>query len=68
MRVCSVDQQAQARLALSGAMRQQRGLKVLGGAFNPMVGVGGLFDMVGRAVETKPRQVWYRIAYDNPLG
>lgn len=68
MRVCSADQQAQVRLALSGSLEQQRELEVLGGACNPMLSVGGLFDVVGRAVETKPRQVWYGIVSDNPLG
>ena len=68
IRVCSVDHQEQVRSALSGSLEQQPGLKVVGGALNPMVSVGGLFDMVGRAVETKPRQAWYGIAYDNPLG
>ena len=59
IRVCSVDHQEQVRLALSGSLEQQRELKALGGACNPMLSVGGLFDMVGRAVEAKPRQVWY---------
>lgn len=68
IRVCSVDHQEQVRLALSGSLEQQRELKALGGACNPMLSVGGLFDMVGRAVETKPRQGGYGIVYDNPSG